>query len=126
VALYFAILGLAGRERFDRTPETGSSGAGPAVAGCIGGKACASCHADEYQRWTGSHHDLATQLAGETTVLADFGGAQFTYNGITSEFLQRNGPYFFRTYGADVELAGFEVTHTSAGRQAGRRWLWTC
>src|SRR5688500_6157453 len=40
----------------------------------VGRAACASCHQDQDQRFRGSHHDLAMQVADGRTVLGDFSG----------------------------------------------------
>jgi len=48
----------------------------------VGGKICANCHNQEYERWTGSHHDLALQEAKERTVLGNFGDTSFTNFGV--------------------------------------------
>ena len=39
-------------------------------ASYVGASSCAECHAEEWQAWQGSHHDLALQQASEETVLA--------------------------------------------------------
>jgi predicted CXXCH cytochrome family protein len=85
--------------------------ASPAIAAYVGGQQCAGCHPDEDGRWRGSHHDLAMQVATPATVLGDFDGATFDYNGVRSEFLVRDGAYRVRTDGPDGELAEFRVTH---------------
>jgi tetratricopeptide (TPR) repeat protein len=64
------------------------------------------------QQWRGSHHDLAMQVANESTVLGDFDEASFTYNGIRSAFFRRDGDFFIRTDGPDGALDEFRVTHT--------------
>src|SRR3990170_8981713 len=33
----------------------------------VGGEVCAGCHQEEYKLWSGSHHDLAMQVASEKT-----------------------------------------------------------
>ena len=58
-----------------------------------GSEACKDCHAEAYENWLGSHHDLAMQLPGSDTVLGDFDDAEFTYNGVTTRFFQRDGQY---------------------------------
>jgi predicted CXXCH cytochrome family protein len=92
----------------DGVPETADA-PGPAY---IGGGGCTACHADQAARWIGSHHDLAMQPADESSVLGDFGGAQFSYGGVTSTFFRRDGGFWVRTDGADGTLAEFEITHT--------------
>jgi len=41
-------------------------------AAFVASKACAGCHAKEYEAWKGSHHDLAMQEASDITVLGNF------------------------------------------------------
>ena len=48
------------------------SEAGEMPPGYVGGETCVTCHAEQADRWAGSHHDLAMQVAGEGTVLGDF------------------------------------------------------
>lgn len=62
-----------------------------AAAGFVGRKVCAVCHRKKVELWDGSHHDLAMQVASGETVLGNFEGATFTYNGITSTFFKREG-----------------------------------
>jgi len=78
----------------------------------VGGQQCAACHPAEAELWLGSHHDLAMQAASPDSVLGDFSGAQFDYNGITSAFFVREGAYWIRTDGPDGRLAEYQITHT--------------
>ena len=70
----------------------------------VGRQACAQCHAREVELWEGSHHDLAMQVADQSTVLGDFDDATVTYNGITSTFFKREGKFLVRTDGPEGEL----------------------
>lgn len=78
----------------------------------VGAAVCADCHADEARRWTGSHHDLATAVATDRTVLGDFDGGTFTYEGVTSRFYRRDRKHFVWTDGPGGAMAEFEITHT--------------
>ncbi|HSC13115.1 MAG TPA: multiheme c-type cytochrome [Rhodanobacteraceae bacterium] len=78
----------------------------------VGAKACAECHAGEAAKWEGSQHAHAMQHATEATVLGNFNGAKFNYNGIVSTFYRRDGKFFVNTDGADGKLADFEVSYT--------------
>ena len=78
----------------------------------IGRKACANCHADQVAHWTGSHHDLAMQVASEETVLGDFDHASFTHFGRTSVFFRKNGRFMVRTEGADGKIHDYSVKYT--------------
>jgi len=78
----------------------------------VGGAACASCHPTQAERWQGSHHDRAMQVATDETVLGDFGAAEVTHFGVTSTFSKRGGRYVVRTDGADGEMDDYPVAYT--------------
>ena len=77
----------------------------------VGSSECASCHAQEYKNWQGSHHDLAMQLPTSATVLGDFNNATFTYNGVDTKFYKKADKYFVRTDGEDGVLTDFPVDY---------------
>ncbi len=77
----------------------------------VGSDKCASCHLEQTQRWRGSHHDFAMNEAEPQTVLADFNGTKFTYNGITSVFRKRGDKYFVSTDGPDGKVREFQVSY---------------
>ncbi len=76
-----------------------------------GSEACAGCHAEAFQAWQGSHHDLAMQLPGEDTVLGDFDNATFDYNGVTTTFYRDGERFMVRTDGEDGRLQDFPVEY---------------
>ena len=82
------------------------------VATFVGRDRCAPCHEAETALWRGSHHDLAMQPATDTTVLGDFGDAEFHYNGITSRFFRRDGRFLVNTDGPDGELRDYPIDYT--------------
>ncbi|MGD8375095.1 MAG: tetratricopeptide repeat protein [Acidobacteriota bacterium] len=92
---------------------------GPAAPGAIGdqeaafvgGAACRDCHQVEWERWTGSDHDLAMDVATEETVLGDFDDAVFEYQGVTSRFYRRDGAFLVSTEGPDGAIAEFQVAY---------------
>jgi hypothetical protein len=77
-----------------------------------GSAACAECHPREAEAWRGSHHDLAMQVADDSSVLADFEDAAFTYAGTTSRFFRRDGRFLVRTDGPDGALRDYEIAYT--------------
>jgi len=83
-----------------------------ADAGYVGSKACAGCHADAYEAWRGSHHDLAMQEANADTVLGDFDNREFEHFGLTSRFYRDGKRFMVRTDGPDGTLADFEIRYT--------------
>lgn len=78
----------------------------------IGSAECRDCHNREFDSWEGSHHDLAMDVANETTVLGDFNDAEFTLHGITSRFYKKGNKFFVHTNGPGGEMGDFEITHT--------------
>ena len=96
-----AALHLAGCGQNAETPADPDP---PLAATFVGGQQCASCHAEESNAWRNSHHDLAMQIATADSIVGDFSGSTFAYNGVTSEFFERDGEYWVRTDGADGTL----------------------
>ncbi|MCC5887420.1 MAG: tetratricopeptide repeat protein [Gammaproteobacteria bacterium] len=84
-----------------------------AVANDFAGSAtCAGCHAEAYEAWRGSHHDLAMQHADDSTVLGDFDDAEFSYGDTKTTFFRRDGGHYVRTDGPDGKLTEFPVEYT--------------
>jgi len=82
------------------------------AANHVGAKACAECHAKQYDAWQRSHHALAMQVADDKTVLGNFDDAKFKYVGVESRFFKRDGRFMVRTDGPDGKLADFEIQYT--------------
>lgn len=78
----------------------------------IGRQTCEGCHEAATANWRGSHHDRAMEVADETNVLGDFGGATFTHFGLTSTFTKKDGKFFARTDGPDGKLYDYEIAYT--------------
>ncbi|MGI9272648.1 MAG: tetratricopeptide repeat protein [Woeseiaceae bacterium] len=78
----------------------------------VGSAACANCHAQQYSDWTDSHHDLAMQVANESTVLGDFDNASFEYFGTNTQFFNDGDQFVVRTANENDEIEDFVVTHT--------------
>lgn len=92
-------------------------GGGPAsdarpAARFVGSQACAACHPAEHAEWSSSQHHAAMQKASGATVLGDFDGATFTYDGVESTFFKKDGRFWVRTDGPDGTLADFEIAYT--------------
>ncbi len=87
---------------------------GPAVEAApafVGSAACIDCHREQFRGWRGSDHDLAMDVAADSTVLGDFDDAVVTHAGVTSRFYRRDGRFLVETEGPDGALAEFEITH---------------
>ncbi|MDX1345904.1 MAG: multiheme c-type cytochrome, partial [Sedimenticolaceae bacterium] len=83
-----------------------------ASADYVGGESCAECHSEQVMQWSGSHHDLAMQVATEKTVLGNFDNASMEHYGITSKFFRNGDRFMVRTEGPDGKLQDYEVTYT--------------
>jgi predicted CXXCH cytochrome family protein len=83
-----------------------------AANGYIGPESCRSCHVQEYEDWTKSHHMKAMMEATDSTVLGDFSGATYTADGVTSTFFKREGKFYINTEGHDGKNEDFEVKYT--------------
>ena len=81
-------------------------------AGFVGGQKCAKCHKAEYDKWQGSHHDLAMDVASEKSVLGNFNNSHFQYFDETSRFYRRDGRYWVHTRGPGGETGDFEIKYT--------------
>ena len=90
----------------------GQPGSAVSTATFVGRDQCISCHETAYQSWLGSDHDLAMDVADETTVRGDFNDTEFERAGITSRFYRRDGRFFVFTEGAGGEMGELEITHT--------------
>lgn len=78
----------------------------------VGRDTCAECHQSELQKWRGSDHDLAMDLATEETVLGDFDDAEFTHYGVTSRMFRDGDRYRITTEAADGSMQTFDVKYT--------------
>jgi len=78
----------------------------------VGSPACESCHETQFLDWTGSHHDLAMQVADASSVLGDFDNATADYFGTQSHFLRDGDKYIARTQNADGEIEDFTIAYT--------------
>jgi predicted CXXCH cytochrome family protein len=78
----------------------------------VGKETCIDCHKIAYDLWQGSDHDLAMDLATDSTVKADFNNVVFIYKGMEHKFYKRDGKFYVFTDGPDGNMAEFEVKYT--------------
>jgi hypothetical protein len=50
---------------------------------------CIECHKQEYDKWTGSHHDLAMQIANNSNVLGNFNNITAEIDGMSYPFKKK-------------------------------------
>jgi tetratricopeptide (TPR) repeat protein len=78
----------------------------------VGRSACIECHKKEDDLWLGSHHDLAMDVANDTTVLGDFNNYEFRHNGKTHRMFRKDGKFYINTEGPAGVFGDYQVTHT--------------
>jgi len=78
----------------------------------VGTEKCRGCHKAEYDRWKGSHHDFAMDVASEETVLGDFNDATFEHFDVRSRFYRKDGRFIVYTQGPKGAMGDFPITHT--------------
>ena len=77
----------------------------------IGARACAGCHAAQFDAWKGSHHALAMQKATEATVLGDFADVKLEHFGVTTSFFRNGDKFMVRTDGPDGALHDYPIAY---------------
>ncbi len=82
----------------------------------VGRDSCVVCHQQQADLYHGSDHDLAMELAADSTVLGDFTNARFKYFGETTSFYKKDGQFFVRTANAVDEQQEFKVHYTFGHR----------
>lgn len=78
----------------------------------VGSTGCVECHQRQYERWKGSHHFHAMEIATADSVLGDFGNTTFTHFGVTSTFLKKNATFYVRTDNPLGELQEYRIAYT--------------
>lgn len=80
--------------------------------GYVGDKQCASCHKDAVESWQGSHHDLAMQIANNTTVLGDFNDVSITLDSVSYFFTRKDDNYMVQVKEIDGSEVDYKITYT--------------
>jgi len=78
----------------------------------VGAATCIECHKREYDLWKGSHHDLAMDVATDSTVLGDFNNYEFRHRGEVHRFFRKGEKFFVNTEGETGKFEDFEVSYT--------------
>ena len=80
----------------------------------VGSEKCKKCHESAYNKWRGSHHDLAMDVANDSTVLGDFSDVTYTdpYNKVVSRFYRQGEKFMVETEGPDGQPGLFEIAYT--------------
>ena len=95
------------RSRPQARPATGER----AAAAFAGSASCRECHAAAFNKWKGSDHERAMDVATEQTVLGDFNDVTFTSRGKTTRFYKRDKKFFVQTEGPTGTPGEFEIKY---------------
>jgi len=82
------------------------------IDGYVGDASCVSCHKTEYDLWKGSHHDLAMQVANDSTVLGDFNNVNTKIDGVSYTFYQKDGGFYVKTKEIDSTENNYKIAYT--------------
>jgi len=77
----------------------------------VGKESCVECHEAEYKDWSGSDHDLAMDIANDSTVLGDFNDATLFRNMQHHKMYKKGKQYFVYTDGAEGKMQEYQVKY---------------
>ncbi|RUA09066.1 MAG: hypothetical protein DSY82_06410, partial [Flavobacteriia bacterium] len=80
--------------------------------GYVGDKNCVSCHKKETNLWKGSHHDLAMQVANDSTVLGDFNDVSTVIDKVSYHFYRKDGGFFVNIKEIDGSVNDYQIKYT--------------
>ncbi|MDT0553441.1 multiheme c-type cytochrome [Urechidicola vernalis] len=80
-------------------------------ASFVGSETCKSCHQETFNKWQGSHHDLAMDVANDSTVLGNFDNSRITHQDITSTFFKKDDGYYVNTQGLDGSFSDYKIEY---------------
>jgi predicted CXXCH cytochrome family protein len=78
----------------------------------VGRERCIVCHREAYEKWLGSDHDRAMEIASDSTVLGNFNDVAFQSGAVAARFYKKNGKFFVRTAGPSGAPGDFEIAFT--------------
>lgn len=78
----------------------------------VGDKQCASCHSKAFEAWEGSHHDLAMQIANDSTVLGNFNDVEVTLDGVEYFFTRKGKDFVIRTKELNNQTTNYTIGYT--------------
>jgi hypothetical protein len=80
--------------------------------GYVGASTCIECHKEEYDNWMGSHHELAMQVANDSTVLGDFNNVNTSIDGVQYFFFKEDNDFLVRIKEIDNSEKVYKITYT--------------
>jgi predicted CXXCH cytochrome family protein len=78
----------------------------------VGRNLCAECHKMQHDLFQHSDHDMAMDIATDSTVLGDFNNSTFNHFDIISRFYRDGEKFMVHTEGPGGEMIDYEISHT--------------
>ncbi len=82
------------------------------VDGYVGDQNCVSCHEKENTLWKDSHHDLAMEIANDSTVLGNFNDVKKEIDGVKYHFYKKENDFFVNVNEIDGTENIYQITYT--------------
>ncbi|QDO93468.1 tetratricopeptide repeat protein [Formosa sediminum] len=80
--------------------------------GFVGDSQCMSCHKGVYEDWKGSDHDLAMQVANDSTILGDFNNVKTIIDGVSYHFTKSDdGKFMVHVKEIDGSEVDYEISY---------------
>jgi len=80
--------------------------------GYIGDQNCITCHKKQTELYKGSHHQLAMQIANDTTVLGNFNNFKTKIDGVGYEFYKIEKKFYVKTKEIDGSENEYKIAYT--------------
>lgn len=81
------------------------------IDGYVGDEACISCHNEANSLWKGSHHELAMQIADDTTILGDFNNVKVKIDGVEYFFFKEESDFKVRIKEIDSSEKVYKIAY---------------
>ena len=82
------------------------------VNGYVGASTCIECHKEAYDNWIGSHHELAMQIANDSTVLGNFENVKVIIDGVKYFFYKEDSTFLVRIEEIDDSEKEYSISYT--------------
>jgi len=99
-----------------RTPRAGTPQS-PAAPAFVGARACATCHQDMHDTWSGGRHSKMLQRATASSVVGDFARGSTVLHGNRFQLRSANGEYFIGESYLTGKLREHKVEYTLGSRR---------
>lgn len=111
--LFFSVLIVScnsnpGKKNYDKITKANIKYAD----GYVGDKNCVSCHEKENNLWKGSDHDLAMQVANDSTVLGDFNNVKIEIDGVKYFFYKQENKFLVQVNEIDGSEKVYQINYT--------------